>query len=94
MTSVPKGARSAPARCDGCSKPFNALRKPRFTGRVVFSAFTANAEGNDTALSRQLYLCGKCRDDAGGRPFDLPALGQVAQQLEDLLLAPQQGALQ
>lgn len=100
MTTLPKSptvcapqGNANPKACDGCGKPFNAVRKPRERAMNVFVSTEPSSYGRTGFVP--ITLCGACRDLVNGeRPFNLPALERSMEDLERLVLADPTGPLQ
>lgn len=90
-STTTKDPRASAKTCAGCSKPFGPARKLRSLGTVGF----LGSDGQISAMP--VPLCGRCTAivaSPGARPFDLPGLEKLAQELEVLTLAERTGALQ
>lgn len=83
--------------CDGCGKPFNALRKPRGVGTAAFIGFEPSPEGAALGFAPPSVLCGACRDAlrATEPPSALPAgLRKQFEDAEALFFATASGGAQ
>ncbi len=81
-------------KCSGCDKPFTAARKPRWH---TYQGFISTSEGSAGRTGfAPVTLCGVCRAVVleGLPPYELPGVAKAAVDLEQLVLADREGALQ